>query len=101
MAKTAGKERLVQEENVGNLDLRVHLDPLEKKAKRELMVNRALMVYQEHQEKEVHQVSGVPQVAMEFQVKRDLLENVELQAALDQGEVPVNLEEMECLDLQE
>lgn len=101
MAKTAEKERLVQEANVGNLDLRVHLDLLEKKAKRELMVNQVLMVYQEHQEKEVHQVSEVPRAAMEVQVKRDLLENVELQAALDQGEVLVNLEEMESLDHQE
>lgn len=96
-----GKESLVKEENVGNLVLQVHLDLLEKKAKRELMVNQVLMVYQEHQETEVHQASGVPGVAMEAQVKRDLLENVDNQALLDQGEVLVNPEEMDSLDHQE
>lgn len=96
-----GKERPVQEENVVNLDLQVYPDLLEKKAKKEQMANQALMVYQEHQEKEVHQVSGVPQVAMESQVKRDLLESVEHQAAWDQGELLVNPEEMESLGHQE
>lgn len=92
---------LAQEENVEKLDLQVLLDPLAKKGKRELMVNQALMVYQELQEKEVHQVSVGPQVAMESQVKRDLQENVEDQAVLDQEVVLVKLEEMESLGHQE
>lgn len=94
MAKMEEKENLDKEEKEVKLDLQVHQGQLVKKAKKELMVNQVLMVYQELQEREEPQVFEDPLEATEFLVKRGLLESEGVLDPLVLEGMVVNLEEM-------